>query len=141
MTITSTCVLSSATLFSHVTLYYMKGKIKNKAVIKAKSSQSHVCVLPGCGLNYHKRCAFKIPNNCTGVRGERKRRLSNVSLPGPSLSAPRPTPAENAVVVLEEVSERMRRNSSLVCRTPMESSESPPAWIQHTGWHFDSVLN
>uniref|UniRef100_A0A8C5BV05 Serine/threonine-protein kinase n=1 Tax=Gadus morhua TaxID=8049 RepID=A0A8C5BV05_GADMO len=40
----------------------------------------------GCGLNYHKRCAFKIPNNCTGVR---KRRLSNVSLPGPSLSAPR----------------------------------------------------
>uniref|UniRef100_A0A8C5N6C4 protein kinase C n=1 Tax=Gouania willdenowi TaxID=441366 RepID=A0A8C5N6C4_GOUWI len=41
----------------------------------------------GCGLNYHKRCAFKIPNNCTGVR---KRRLSNVSLPGPSLSVPRP---------------------------------------------------
>uniref|UniRef100_A0A671M9U7 protein kinase C n=1 Tax=Sinocyclocheilus anshuiensis TaxID=1608454 RepID=A0A671M9U7_9TELE len=36
----------------------------------------------GCGLNYHKRCAFKIPNNCSGVR---KRRLSNVSLPGPSL--------------------------------------------------------
>uniref|UniRef100_A0A8C9WU44 Serine/threonine-protein kinase n=1 Tax=Scleropages formosus TaxID=113540 RepID=A0A8C9WU44_SCLFO len=39
----------------------------------------------GCGLNYHKRCAFKIPNNCSGVR---KRRLSNVSLPGPSLSVP-----------------------------------------------------
>uniref|UniRef100_A0A671YLD2 Serine/threonine-protein kinase n=1 Tax=Sparus aurata TaxID=8175 RepID=A0A671YLD2_SPAAU len=55
----------------------------------------------GCGLNYHKRCAFKIPNNCTGVR---KRRLSNVSLPGPSLSVPRPAPAENAVVVLDEVS-------------------------------------
>uniref|UniRef100_A0A8C5BTC1 Serine/threonine-protein kinase n=1 Tax=Gadus morhua TaxID=8049 RepID=A0A8C5BTC1_GADMO len=53
----------------------------------------------GCGLNYHKRCAFKIPNNCTGVR---KRRLSNVSLPGPSLSAPRPPPAETAVVVIEE---------------------------------------
>uniref|UniRef100_A0AAQ6AAQ9 Serine/threonine-protein kinase n=1 Tax=Amphiprion ocellaris TaxID=80972 RepID=A0AAQ6AAQ9_AMPOC len=32
----------------------------------------------GCGLNYHKRCAFKIPNNCSGVK---KRRLSNVSLP------------------------------------------------------------
>ncbi|XP_006800750.1 serine/threonine-protein kinase D3 [Neolamprologus brichardi] len=55
----------------------------------------------GCGLNYHKRCAFKIPNNCSGVR---KRRLSNVSLPGPSLSVPRPLPAENAVVVLDEVS-------------------------------------
>ncbi|XP_073465588.1 serine/threonine-protein kinase D1 [Aquarana catesbeiana] len=36
----------------------------------------------GCGLNYHKRCAFKIPNNCTGVR---KRRLSNVSLTGLSI--------------------------------------------------------
>uniref|UniRef100_G3NV78 Serine/threonine-protein kinase n=1 Tax=Gasterosteus aculeatus aculeatus TaxID=481459 RepID=G3NV78_GASAC len=46
----------------------------------------------GCGLNYHKRCAFKIPNNCTGVR---KRRLSNVSLPGACLSVPRPSPAEN----------------------------------------------
>uniref|UniRef100_A0A671MQ95 Serine/threonine-protein kinase n=1 Tax=Sinocyclocheilus anshuiensis TaxID=1608454 RepID=A0A671MQ95_9TELE len=34
----------------------------------------------GCGLNYHKRCAFKIPNNCSGIR---KRRLSNVSLTGP----------------------------------------------------------
>uniref|UniRef100_A0A8C7VG57 Serine/threonine-protein kinase n=1 Tax=Oncorhynchus mykiss TaxID=8022 RepID=A0A8C7VG57_ONCMY len=39
----------------------------------------------GCGLNYHKRCAFKIPNNCSGVR---KRRLSNVSLPGAMLSVP-----------------------------------------------------
>ncbi|TNN83063.1 Serine/threonine-protein kinase D3 [Liparis tanakae] len=53
----------------------------------------------GCGLNYHKRCAFKIPNNCTGVR---KRRLSNVSLPGPCLSVPRPPPAENAAVVPDE---------------------------------------
>ncbi|XP_038641995.1 serine/threonine-protein kinase D2 isoform X1 [Scyliorhinus canicula] len=33
----------------------------------------------GCGLNYHKRCAFSIPNNCTGAR---KRRLSNTSLTG-----------------------------------------------------------
>ncbi|XP_054650216.1 serine/threonine-protein kinase D2 isoform X1 [Dunckerocampus dactyliophorus] len=29
----------------------------------------------GCGLNYHKRCAFSIPNNC----GARKRRLSTIS--------------------------------------------------------------
>lgn len=68
-------------------------------------SDPHLSLFPGCGLNYHKRCAFKIPNNCTGVRGERKRRLSNVSLPGPSQSVPRPSPAENAVVVLDEVSE------------------------------------
>ncbi|XP_077422521.1 serine/threonine-protein kinase D2 isoform X1 [Vanacampus margaritifer] len=30
----------------------------------------------GCGLNYHKRCAFSIPNNCRG----RKRRLSTTSV-------------------------------------------------------------
>lgn len=44
---------------------------------------------PGCGLNYHKRCAFKIPNNCSGVR---RRRLSNVSLTG--LSTIRTSSAE-----------------------------------------------
>ncbi|XP_077906396.1 serine/threonine-protein kinase D1 isoform X3 [Ictidomys tridecemlineatus] len=43
----------------------------------------------GCGLNYHKRCAFKIPNNCSGVR---RRRLSNVSLTG--LSTIRTSSAE-----------------------------------------------
>uniref|UniRef100_A0AAY4CS40 Serine/threonine-protein kinase n=1 Tax=Denticeps clupeoides TaxID=299321 RepID=A0AAY4CS40_9TELE len=61
----------------------------------------------GCGLNYHKRCAFKIPNNCSGVR---KRRLSNVSLPGPSLSIPRVPSVEHATVPLEEplFSERKR---------------------------------
>uniref|UniRef100_A0A7N6BBH3 Serine/threonine-protein kinase n=1 Tax=Anabas testudineus TaxID=64144 RepID=A0A7N6BBH3_ANATE len=53
----------------------------------------------GCGLNYHKRCAFKIPNNCTGVR---KRRLSNVSLPAPSISVPRPVPPEHPVVVPDD---------------------------------------
>ncbi|XP_043929401.1 serine/threonine-protein kinase D1 [Protopterus annectens] len=43
----------------------------------------------GCGMNYHKRCAFKIPNNCSGIR---KRRLSNVSLTG--LSTTRSVSAE-----------------------------------------------
>lgn len=60
----------------------------------------------GCGLNYHKRCAFKIPNNCSGVR---KRRLSNVSQPGSSLSIPRPAPIESVVPLPppEEVSAGM----------------------------------
>lgn len=46
---------------------------------------------PGCGLNYHKRCAFKIPNNCSGVR---RRRSSNVSLTGGLLNFGRPLSAE-----------------------------------------------
>ncbi|XP_030574809.1 serine/threonine-protein kinase D1 [Archocentrus centrarchus] len=45
----------------------------------------------GCGLNYHKRCAFKIPNNCTGVR---RRRPSNVSLTGGIINIGRPLSAE-----------------------------------------------
>ncbi|XP_047243547.1 serine/threonine-protein kinase D3-like [Girardinichthys multiradiatus] len=53
----------------------------------------------GCGLNYHKRCAFKIPNNCSGVR---KRRLSNVSLPGPTMSVARPPSTELPPVPQEE---------------------------------------
>uniref|UniRef100_UPI0037E8DC7F serine/threonine-protein kinase D3-like isoform X2 n=1 Tax=Semicossyphus pulcher TaxID=241346 RepID=UPI0037E8DC7F len=53
----------------------------------------------GCGLNYHKRCAFKIPNNCTGVR---KRRLSNVSLPGAIMSVARPPSTEFTPTPQEE---------------------------------------
>ncbi|XP_041669010.1 serine/threonine-protein kinase D1 [Cheilinus undulatus] len=45
----------------------------------------------GCGLNYHKRCAFKIPNNCSGVR---RRRSSNVSLTGGLVNICRPLSAE-----------------------------------------------
>uniref|UniRef100_A0A8C4FFS6 Serine/threonine-protein kinase n=1 Tax=Dicentrarchus labrax TaxID=13489 RepID=A0A8C4FFS6_DICLA len=54
----------------------------------------------GCGLNYHKRCAFKIPNNCSGVK---KRRLSNVSLPGSILSVARPPSIEFTPTPQEEV--------------------------------------
>lgn len=54
----------------------------------------------GCGLNYHKRCAFKIPNNCSGVK---KRRLSNVSLPGAAMSIARPPSTEFMPTVQDEV--------------------------------------
>ncbi|KAK3538230.1 hypothetical protein QTP70_033095 [Hemibagrus guttatus] len=80
----------------------------------------------GCGLNYHKRCAFKIPNNCSGVR---KRRLSNVSLPGPSLSVPRPLPAENAVVSLEEQQ-----------RPHQEAGKRIPSWSGRPIWMEKMVL-
>ncbi|OXB66042.1 hypothetical protein ASZ78_004605 [Callipepla squamata] len=61
----------------------------------------------GCGLNYHKRCAFKIPNNCSGVR---KRRLSNVSLTG--LSTIRTVSSETSPSVPDE---------ALLQKTPSES--------------------
>ncbi|KAI4901899.1 hypothetical protein NFI96_025003, partial [Prochilodus magdalenae] len=80
---------------------------------------------PGCGLNYHKRCAFKIPNNCSGVR---KRRLSNVSLPGPSLSVPRPVVPESVVIVPEEQ------------RPLLEAGKRIPSWSGRPIWMEKMVL-
>ncbi|KAF5894164.1 serine/threonine-protein kinase D3-like isoform X1, partial [Clarias magur] len=79
----------------------------------------------GCGLNYHKRCAFKIPNNCSGVR---KRRLSNVSLPGPSLSIPRPAVVESVVVSSEEL------------RPLLEAGKRIPSWSGRPIWMEKMVL-
>ncbi|XP_051867274.1 serine/threonine-protein kinase D3 isoform X1 [Pristis pectinata] len=95
----------------------------------------------GCGLNYHKRCAFKIPNNCSGVR---KRRLSNVSLPG--LSIPRPAPLDYSGAVSEEgqglhsgiqpKSDEVR----LVKRCHQETSKRIPSWSGRPIWMEKMVL-
>uniref|UniRef100_A0A672PIC7 protein kinase C n=1 Tax=Sinocyclocheilus grahami TaxID=75366 RepID=A0A672PIC7_SINGR len=80
----------------------------------------------GCGLNYHKRCAFKIPNNCSGVR---KRRLSNVSLPGPSLSVPRPAPLPVLLLL-----------SSLLQQRHQEPGKRLPSWSGRPIWMEKMVL-
>ncbi|TRY92834.1 hypothetical protein DNTS_024899 [Danionella cerebrum] len=79
----------------------------------------------GCGLNYHKRCAFKIPNNCSGVK---KRRLSNVSLPGPSLSVPRPAASEPCASSLPEE------------RPHQEAGKRIPSWSGRPIWMEKMVL-
>uniref|UniRef100_A0AAR2JV92 Serine/threonine-protein kinase n=1 Tax=Pygocentrus nattereri TaxID=42514 RepID=A0AAR2JV92_PYGNA len=79
----------------------------------------------GCGLNYHKRCAFKIPNNCSGIR---KRRLSNVSLTGltntRSVSAePSPTTSDEALLQKSQADifpGRGRSNSQSYIGRPIE---------------------
>ncbi|KAL2098985.1 hypothetical protein ACEWY4_005465 [Coilia grayii] len=77
----------------------------------------------GCGLNYHKRCAFKIPNNCSGIR---KRRLSNVSLTGltttRSISAEvSPTASDDALLKIPpEFPGRGRSNSQSYIGRPIE---------------------
>uniref|UniRef100_A0AAY4C8Q2 Serine/threonine-protein kinase n=1 Tax=Denticeps clupeoides TaxID=299321 RepID=A0AAY4C8Q2_9TELE len=79
----------------------------------------------GCGLNYHKRCAFKIPNNCTGVR---KRRPSNVSLTGPSLSISRPASTETMVMSVEEQ------------RPLLDAGKRMPSWSGRPIWMEKMVL-
>nr|XP_005308062.1 serine/threonine-protein kinase D3-like [Chrysemys picta bellii] len=54
----------------------------------------------GCGLNYHKRCAFKIPNNCRGVR---RNQLASRSL-GATTSPRTPGLGQNVGGSLEEIS-------------------------------------
>uniref|UniRef100_A0A8C2EWF7 Protein kinase D3 n=1 Tax=Cyprinus carpio TaxID=7962 RepID=A0A8C2EWF7_CYPCA len=86
----SICMLYSCNIKVHVTSQATVEDFQIRPhALYVHSYKAFLCGLLGCGLNYHKRCAFKIPNNCSGVR---KRRLSNVSLPGPSLSVPRSLP-------------------------------------------------
>ncbi|KAM9294225.1 serine/threonine-protein kinase D1 [Gastrophryne carolinensis] len=75
----------------------------------------------GCGLNYHKRCAFKIPNNCSGVR---KRRLSNVSLTG--LSSIR-TVSSEAVSISSEETLLQKSPSEPFIREKRASTQPPYA--------------
>uniref|UniRef100_A0A672IFI9 Serine/threonine-protein kinase n=1 Tax=Salarias fasciatus TaxID=181472 RepID=A0A672IFI9_SALFA len=70
----------------------------------------------GCGLNYHKRCAFKIPNNCTGVR---RRRPSNVSLTGGIINLGRPLSADGTVHCLWSFPHQRSSSQSYVGR-PIE---------------------
>ncbi|CAO2586232.1 Serine/threonine-protein kinase D1, partial [Lemmus lemmus] len=73
----------------------------------------------GCGLNYHKRCAFKIPNNCSGVR---RRRLSNVSLTG--LSTVRTSSAEFSTSATEEPLLQKSPSESFIGREKRSNSQS-----------------
>nr|XP_054529509.1 serine/threonine-protein kinase D2 isoform X2 [Pan troglodytes] len=73
----------------------------------------------GCGLNYHKRCAFSIPNNCSGAR---KRRLSSTSLA--SGHSVRLGTSESLPCTAEELS---RSTTELLPRRPPSSSSSSSA--------------
>uniref|UniRef100_A0A8C0E1A3 Serine/threonine-protein kinase n=1 Tax=Balaenoptera musculus TaxID=9771 RepID=A0A8C0E1A3_BALMU len=73
----------------------------------------------GCGLNYHKRCAFSIPNNCSGAR---KRRLSSTSLA--SGHSVRLGTSESLLSMADELS---RSTTELIPRRPPSSSSSSSA--------------
>ncbi|XP_070835185.1 serine/threonine-protein kinase D1 [Chaetodon trifascialis] len=86
----------------------------------------------GCGLNYHKRCAFKIPNNCSGVR---RRRSSNVSLTGGLVNMGRPLSAEPSPphytdeALLSPVSPSMEQKSQLDYFPGRERRSSSQSYI------------
>ncbi|XP_077366501.1 serine/threonine-protein kinase D3-like isoform X1 [Festucalex cinctus] len=73
----------------------------------------------GCGLNFHKRCALKIPNKCSGVK---RRRASNVSLGGPAASLSRPPSLD----FLKAPHDEQRPPMGAGNRTP----SGRPAWME-----------
>ncbi|KAK7802694.1 hypothetical protein U0070_011630 [Myodes glareolus] len=79
----------------------------------------------GCGLNYHKRCAFSIPNNCSGAR---KRRLSSTSLA--SGHSVRLGSSESLPCTAEELN---RSTTDLLPRRPPSSSSSSSSSSFYTG--------
>ncbi|XP_068945192.1 serine/threonine-protein kinase D2 [Petaurus breviceps papuanus] len=87
----------------------------------------------GCGLNYHKRCAFSIPNNCSGAR---KRRLSSTSLAsGHSLWL---GTSESLPCTSDELSRSSTETSSR--RLPSSSSSSSSASYMGRPIELDKLL-
>ncbi|XKL69676.1 hypothetical protein PGB90_007445 [Kerria lacca] len=76
-----------------------------------------------CGLNFHKRCAFKIPNNCTGlVITVNKRRRSS------TLQVPRSPSVTGSSSSLTSASEETNSNSSVFsCKTSSKYSTASRA--------------
>ena len=62
--------------------------VKNAKKKKKMYVPFFTCLAPaGCALNFHKRCAYKIPNNCSHARTRRASMQPPFSSPlvGPSL--------------------------------------------------------
>lgn len=100
----------------------------------------------GCGLNFHKRCAMKIPNNCSHAR----RRRSSVNSCGSSLAIPRSPsegfpanahPAANNFTLSDDLSSSsssstITSSSTLLTvkglgghRSPQISTQGRPLWM------------
>jgi len=81
-------VSSYCKLNSFEVLFYRK----YDTVLVASDSVMLFCVvLLGCGLSYHKRCAYKIPKNCSNTRRNQfYRPLSSMETVGSRLSSVAP---------------------------------------------------
>ncbi|KAJ8256517.1 hypothetical protein COCON_G00186690 [Conger conger] len=87
----------------------------------------------GCGLNYHKRCAFSIPNNCSGAR---KRRLSTTSLTSSQSQRLSTTESLGSVCTIADETAGLVRTHTQMPRTPSEARRF------YTGRpvHLDKIL-
>ncbi|KAJ8403704.1 hypothetical protein AAFF_G00345720 [Aldrovandia affinis] len=87
----------------------------------------------GCGLNYHKRCAFSIPNNCSGAR---KRRLSTTSLTSSQSQRLSTSESLSSTATISDDTAGLVRSHTQMPRTPSEARRF------YTGRpvHLDKIL-
>lgn len=64
------CVKVSSVMVSNVTLCGQSGSVSLCC-----------CCWTGCGLNFHKRCVVKVPNNCTLSEARRRRSSALLTVP------------------------------------------------------------
>ncbi|BES90417.1 Serine threonine-protein kinase D [Nesidiocoris tenuis] len=87
----------------------------------------------GCGLNYHKRCVVKIPNNCTHSAPESKRRSSS------SLHVPRSaseTGSNSSLSSTYEDSNSLTKSVGKTSRSPSLSGRSAISSDRETGYRI-----
>ncbi|XP_063222839.1 serine/threonine-protein kinase D1 [Bacillus rossius redtenbacheri] len=83
----------------------------------------------GCGLNFHKRCVIKIPNNCSyTILNGKRRRSSTLHVPRSpsdtgSTSSIASTSDENGLLQLPLLSQKQSRSPSLGGRPPWVEKE------------------
>lgn len=85
----------------------------------------------GCGLNYHKRCAYKIPNNCNYAR--RRRSSTHLMPTTPTNESVHRTASSSATLLADSLfpltsPQRDRRASSGYEKSP--NIMGRPAWVE-----------
>ncbi|KAI0212920.1 Serine/threonine-protein kinase D3 [Lamellibrachia satsuma] len=90
----------------------------------------------GCGLNFHKRCAYKIPNNCTHMR---RRHSTYGSSRGNSFQLPPETTirqnSQSSFSQLCAVSSKSSSSLSIPTTSSMDSHNSrPKSWSGRPLW-------
>lgn len=82
----------------------------------------------GCGLNFHKRCVIKVPNNCssTNLQNGKRRRSSTLNVPRS------PSETGSTSSLLTSASEELGLPSSTSLFVPKQSRS--PSLGSRTGW-------
>jgi len=102
----------------------------------------------GCGLNFHKRCVFKIPNDCSGTKKKRRPSFSlNSSNASSTLSQSTSVPSSDGTFLVppnrdgsvSPSTSKKERSTSMIAGRPPEVEaivrnrvKIPHTWVIHT---------